>query len=164
MKKFLLSFILVAVTLTGFAQNIGEAFYIYRNDGEFNSFFCDEVKSIEYSYEDIDGIKYDEIVTQVVTTADSVYKIPLSVIDSVSFVKPKATYKEDVTYLDASLFDYIVSVNGQDITFRSDTPENLLPQIGDKIATVDLTNIFPYGFLGIVSAIDNVPDLDTFNA
>lgn len=158
MKKFLLSFILVAVTLTGFAQNIGEAFYIYRNDGEFNSFFCDEVKSIEYSYEDIDGIKYDEIVTQVVTTADSVYKIPLSVIDSVSFVKPKATYKEDVTYLDASLFDYIVSVNGQDITFRSDTPENLLPQIGDKIATVDLTNIFPYGFLGIVSAIDNVPD------
>ena len=80
MKKFLLSFILVAVTLTGFAQNIGEAFYIYRNDGEFNSFFCDEVKSIEYSYEDIDGIKYDEIVTQVVTTADSVYKIPLSFI------------------------------------------------------------------------------------
>lgn len=106
MKKLFLTIIAAALTLSSVSQTIGEAFYIYRNDGQFNAFFRDEVQSIDYSYEDADGKTYDEIVTQVVTTADSVYKIPLAVIDSVSFVKPEATYKEDVTYLDASLFDY----------------------------------------------------------
>ena len=158
MKKLFLTIIAAALTLSSVSQTIGEAFYIYRNDGQFNAFFRDEVQSIDYSYEDADGKTYDEIVTQVVTTADSVYKIPLAVIDSVSFVKPEATYKEDVTYLDASLFDYIVSVEGQNITFRSETPEELLPKLGEKIATVDLTNKFPYGFLGTVNAIDKVSD------
>ena len=67
------------------AQPIGDVFYIYRNDGQFNAFFRDEVQSIEYSYEDADGNRYDEIVTQIVNTADSVYRIPLAAIDSVAF-------------------------------------------------------------------------------
>ena len=61
-----------AVTLAGMAQTIGEAFYIYRNDGQFNAFYRGEVLSIEYSNYDADSVYYDEIVTQVVNTADSV--------------------------------------------------------------------------------------------
>ena len=55
MKKLHLIILLLAVTLGGMAQTIGEAFYIYRNDGQFNVFFRDEVQSIEYSYADEDG-------------------------------------------------------------------------------------------------------------
>ena len=43
MKRFLNFIILLAaVALSGMAQTIGEAFYIYRNDGGFNAFFRDE--------------------------------------------------------------------------------------------------------------------------
>ena len=158
MRKIYFVLLISTIAFSCMAQNVGEAFYIYRNDGQFNAFFRDEVLSIEYSNYDLDSLLHEDWQTQVIYTEDSIYRIPLTVIDSVSFVKPEATYKEDVTYLGASLFDYIVSVNGQDIIFRSDTPEYLLPKIGNKIATVDLTDIFPYGFLGIVSAIDNVYD------
>ena len=59
MKRLHLIILLVAVTISGMAQNVGEAFYIYRNDGQFNAFFRDEVISMEYSYEDADGNTYD---------------------------------------------------------------------------------------------------------
>ena len=91
-KRLSLILLFAAVTLSGMAQSIGEAFYIYRNDGQFNAFFRDEVLSIEYSNYDVDSVYYDEVVTQVVNTADSVYKIPLAAIDSVGFVQPETKY------------------------------------------------------------------------
>ena len=48
------------------AQTIGEAFYIYRNDGGFNAFFREEVDSISYSNYDVDSLYYEDIVTQLV--------------------------------------------------------------------------------------------------
>ena len=91
-RRIYLILLFLAVTLSGMAQNIGDAFYIYRNDGEFNAFFRDEVQSIEYSYEDADGNTYDEIVTQIVTTADSIYRIPIAAIDSIGFVQPSHSH------------------------------------------------------------------------
>ena len=38
-NRLSLILLLAAVTLSGVAQTIGEAFYIYRNDGQFNAFF-----------------------------------------------------------------------------------------------------------------------------
>ena len=84
-RRLYLIILFVAVALSGMAQNIGEAFYIYRNDGEFNAFFCEDIISIEYSYEDANGNTYDELVTQIVNTVDGCYKIPLAAIDSVAF-------------------------------------------------------------------------------
>jgi hypothetical protein len=153
MKKFLLSLILAAVTFSGFAQNIGEAFYVYRNDGEFNAFFRDEVQSIEYSYEDADGKTYDEIITQVITTADSVYKIPLSVIDSVAFVQPGTIYKEGVKELSGNILDYIVSVEGSSIFLRSDTPSDLIPLEGEKLVQLYYSETFPDGFSGKIISV-----------
>ena len=108
-KRLSLILLLAAVTLSGMAQTIGEAFYIYRNDGQFNAFFRDEVLSIEYSNYDVDGVFYDEVVTQIVNTADSVYKIPLAVIDSVGFVTPETKYKPGVIQLEGDILNYIIS-------------------------------------------------------
>ena len=156
MKRISLIILLAVVVLSGMAQNIGEAFYIYRNDGQFNAFFRDEVQSIEYSYYDADSVKYEEIVTQVVITADSVYKIPLALIDSVGFVTPETKYKEDAVVLSGSLFDYLISADSLVLTFSSSIPYSLLPKVSDKLVTMELTDKLPCGFAGKVRSIENI--------
>ena len=153
-RRINLIILLVAITLSGTAQTIGDAFYIYRNDGQFNAFFRDEIQNIEYSYEDVDGNHYDEIVTQVINTNDSIYKIPLAAIDSVVFVQPKTIYKEDVIRLDDDLYNYVIDVDGMELTLSSQTPASIIPTIGDKVAAVELTEKFPYGFLGRVTSVN----------
>ena len=153
MKKILLSLLMAMSAFVASAQNIGEAFYIYRNDGGFNAFFRGEVDSIAYSNYDADSIWYDDVVSQVVYTADSTYFIPLAAIDSVGFVTPETIYSEGVKELTGDLFDYVIAVDGFNITLSSTTPQSLLPKQGDKIATVELTDKFPYGFSGYVTKV-----------
>lgn len=153
MKRLYLFLLLAAVTLSGMAQTIGEAFYVYRNDGQFNAFFRDEVISIDYSYEDADGNTYDEIVTQIVNTADSVYKIPLSAIDSVCFVTPPTVYKQDVTKIELNLLDYIIGATGLTLKLKPETPKHIIPVKGDKLVLLEGYDVLPYGFSGIVSNV-----------
>lgn len=154
-KRLSLIILLAAVALSCMAQSIGDAFYIYRNDGQFNAFFRDEVLSIEYSNYDVDGVFYDEVVTQIVNTADSVYKIPLAAIDSVGFVTPETKYKPGVIQLEGDILNYIISQESLSIFFRTETPNNLLPHIGDKLITMEMTDLFPIGFAGEVIDVKN---------
>ena len=43
MKKLITTIVFVMATIIGVAQTIGEAFYIFRNDGEINGFLRSEV-------------------------------------------------------------------------------------------------------------------------
>lgn len=147
-------FILLVFTLNTMAQTIGEAFYIYRNDGEFNAFFRNEVDSIAYSNYDADSLYYDEVVTQLVYTADSLYRIPLAVIDSVSFVHPETIYAPNVT-LYKELKDYIVNVEGMRIDFTKDIPTTIAPNIGDVLFFEVSDDFFPDGFAGKIKDIYN---------
>lgn len=153
-RRFYLILLLVAVTLSGMAQTIGEEMYIYRSDGQVNGFLPDEVLSIEYSNTDADGNSYDEIVTQIVNTADSVYMIPLAEIDSVSFVTPKTEYKQGVINLSEQLMPYVVSSTDLSITFSSSTPNDIMPRVGDKVVTLEMNDKFPVGFIGEVTAVN----------
>ena len=158
MKK-IFTLILMAVTaITATAQTIGEAFYIYRNDGQFNAFFRDEVDSIAYSHYDADSLYYEENVTQLVYTADSLYRIPLAAIDSVGFVQPETAFKADVTPITGDLLDYVIAVDNLTLTLSPQIPNSLLPSIGDKIVSVDLEDPFPYGFLGRVISVSQMSD------
>lgn len=138
--------------VAGMSQTIGEAFYIYRNDGMINTFFRSEIDSIAYSYYDADSLLYEEIVSQVVYTPDSIYKIPLAVIDSVGFVTPETKYQPNVIHLDGEIRNYIIGSDSLTIYFRSDTPNNILPKIGDKLVTTEMSEMFMGGFLGQVEA------------
>ena len=155
MKRLHLIILLAAVTLSGMAQTVGEEMYIYRNNGIINGFLPDEVQSIEFSYEDADGNTYDEVVTQIVNTADSVYRIPLAEIDSISFVTPKTEYQPGVINLSDELMPYVVSSSDDplSITFSSATPAGLMPKVGDKLVTVEMNEKFPAGFAGEVTAV-----------
>ncbi len=158
MKKILLSLLMAMTAITSSAQTIGEAFYIYRNDGDFNAFFREEVDSIVYSNYDADSIWYDDVVSQVIYTPDSTYFIPLATIDSVGFVTPETVYAEDVKVLSDNLFDYVIAVDGLNVTLSSNTPASILPKQGDIIATVELSDKFPCGFSGKVNDVSTQSD------
>jgi len=152
MRRCLYLLLFVAVTITSTAQTIGEAFYIYRNDGGFNAFFRDEVQSIEYSNYDADGNYYDEIVTQLVYTADSIYQIPLAAIDSVSFVQPETIMQPNVVQMDkAGLMDYLQAVDGMSLLFKTTIPRELQPSVGQVILSTDFDSpLLADGFAGKV--------------
>lgn len=158
MKRISFIILLAVITLNGMAQTIGEAFYIYRNDGQFNAFFRDEVQAIEYSYYDADSIKYEEIVTQVVITADSVYKIPLAAIDSVGFVQPEKEFQPDVMRMDETWLPYVMGINENSIAFSPNTPSALLPQQGQVLVSETFESPFETGFSGRVSQINTYSD------
>ena len=154
MKRLYIIILLAAVTLSGMAQTIGEAFYIYRNDGQINGFLRWEVDSIGFSNYDSDSIEYNEIVTQVVYTADSIYRIPLAVIDSVGFVTPETKYKPGVINLSDQLMPYVTACDSLTITFSSSIPPALMPKVGDKLMTLEMNDYFPAAFAGEVSSIE----------
>ena len=157
MKKILLSLMMAMTAFIVSAQNIGEAFYIYRNDGGFNAFFRDEVDSITYSNYDADSIWYDDVVTQVVYTPDSTYCIPLAVIDSVGFVTPETVYQPGVKVID-ELSDYVVSSDSLSFILALSTPKNLVPKAGDKVVTTLQSDGFPEGFFGGVTSVSTSSD------
>ena len=135
------------------SQNVGEAFYVYRNDANLNAFFREEVTSIDFSNVDADGNVYNNIVSQVVNTPDSTYIIPIAATDSVGFVQPETIYKEDAIQLTGSLFDYLISADGMTLTFSPTLPGTLTPRVGDNIVTMELTDKLPCGFVGKVREV-----------
>lgn len=152
-QRLYLIILLCAVTFSSIAQTIGEAFYIYRNDGQFHAFFRDEVISIDYSYEDADGNTYDEIVTQIVNTTDSVYMIPLAAIDSVGFVQPETIVNSDVFPLTAEHSPYISNTNELNFTMSATTPETLRPKVGNIVVAKAECTAFPHGIIARVESV-----------
>ena len=160
MKQTFLKFICSAVFVLSvvFPVSAQEAFYIYRNDGQFNAFFNDEVDSIIYSKIALDSTLCDDYVVQEVYTADSLYRIPLTAIDSVGFVKPETVYKSGVTDIAENLWQYVITATDSTLLLQSSTPSKLIPQKGDKLVYTEMTETFPAGFAGEVSSVTTNAD------
>lgn len=115
-----------------------EAFYIYRNDGDFNGFFYDEVQEMRYSKVGVsDTMEYDQWVTYEVVLADTTYRIPLAAIDSVSFIQPEIKLNPQLKLIGKDGYcPYILNCErvNESITrilFKKDIPAVMAPQIGD---------------------------------
>lgn len=166
-RLFLLSMLCLLASLTVEAQS--EAFYVYRNDGQFNAFFDADVDSITYSHYDADSLYHTDWQMQVIYTADSVYQIPLEVIDSVSFEAPAPIISKDVVCMEDGLLDYLVKADGMDLTFSSLIPHFIQPSKGDILVCTDFENpLFEEGFVGkvydtAISADGYVVFCDTVN-
>lgn len=88
MKKISLTLILLTFIICGaIAQN--DAMYVYRNDGDFNAFLKSNVDSMTCSHYDVDSVYHTKWQMQVIYTPDSIFKIPLKAIDSISFNVPE---------------------------------------------------------------------------
>lgn len=153
-------YIIVALLMPFVAQSAQaqqaeqDALYIFRNDGRFNAFFFGDIDHFEYSCIDTLGIEHDDYVVQEVYALDSVFRIPLSAIDSISFVTPETKYKADVIMADRSIVNYITASDSVSwIRLSSDVPSNLLPQKGDKWILRHVSPYTPDGFGGLVTAV-----------
>lgn len=155
MKKtiFILLLAVFSNLVSLFAQDRQQAFFVYRNDGDFNVFFFSSVDSITYSKIDVDSVLCEEYVTQEVWTEDSVFRIPTAAIDSVAFKPLPTIYKDNVEVIDKDLFAYVISVDSLTINFSSDLPKSMTPKIGQKLVREGFDDTFPNGFGGIVKSV-----------
>lgn len=140
---------------TSFAQTQDNALYVYRNDGDFTAFLREDIDSITLSHYDADSVYQSECVTQVFHTPDSVYRIPIAAIDSVSLVQPETKYQDDVMLLEARHLPYIVEATDSTIAFLSSTPAELLPSVGTVLAAMVFDTPLEKGFAGRVERIEN---------
>ena len=130
MRKLILTFVLGTLCLGAFSQ---EAFYIYRNDGDFNGFFYDEVIEMRQSKIGVDSVEYDKWVTQEVVLADTIYRIPLAAIDSIGFQQPEIKLNPKVKFIERDgLSPYLDRVTENYIIFNN-LPAHLVPQVGDVL-------------------------------
>lgn len=151
MKRIIITLIIsVSIIAAVFAQ---DNIYVYRNDGEFKAFNKTEVDSITYSHIDNDGIYHTDWQAQLIHTADSTYRIPLTAIDSISFYTPPTVINEDVFLLTSSHDRYLTQADTVSFTFTKDTPAEMLPSKGNiTVAEYDCTS-FPDGIVARVETI-----------
>ncbi len=133
-RKVFLACILFSVFSTPLVAQ--EAFYIYRNDGDFNGFFYDEVVEMRYSKIGFDSIEHDNYIMVEVELADTTYRIPLAAIDSIGFQQPEIRISPNVKFMEKDgycpYFDQLIGqmTSAVRIYFRN-LPENMIPQVGD---------------------------------
>lgn len=129
MKKIILAFVLCTLSISPlFSQ---EAFYIYRNDGDFNGFFYDEVVEMRYSKIALDSTEREQYVTYEVELADTIYRIPLAAIDSIGFQQPEIKLNPKVKFIEQEgMSPYLRDVSGTCMAFEN-LPTNMVPQVGD---------------------------------
>ena len=150
-RRIVFLMLLAFIGCGAMAQN--DAMYIYRNDGVINAFLKAEIDSVRHSPLDLDSVMHAENVTQEVWMIDTVYRIPLAAIDSISFVTPPTVYKNDVTKLEYNLLDYIIGADGLVLKLKLNTPAMIIPVKGAKLVLLEGTKVLPYGFSGIVSDV-----------
>ena len=151
---FVLLWMLVGM-LPLYAQN---AFHVYRHNGTINTFFYANLDSITYAHTAAETGGQTTDFMQEFHTPDSVYRIPVNEIDSISFYAPPTVYKPDVVKLEESLFTYVVRSEGQNFLLKKDIPLMYVPKAGDKLVTLEMTEAFPAGFAGVVTDIEETPE------
>lgn len=152
MKRTLLTFIIITAYICGLSAK-NDAMFVYRNNGVINAFLKVDVDSMKYSRLDPDSVFHKDYVVQEVWTPDSVYRIPLAEIDSVSFVTPPTVYKNDVTRIDEDLLDYVIGCDGLTLKLMTSTPAVIRPKPADKLVLLEGCRALPYGFSGIVKDV-----------
>lgn len=138
------------------AQQKQDALYVFRNDGKFNAFYYADIERIEYSKVDTLGKEQSDYVVQEIYALDSIFRIPISAIDSVAFATPETKYKADVIRPDKTMTDYIVASDSVSwFRLSASAPSSVFPKVGDKILMENPVAYLPDGFSGKVTKVTN---------
>lgn len=125
--------------------------YIYRNEGFIQTFLTEEIDSITYNRVGADNPGTGGYVTEI-HACDSVYRIPVESIDSISFVTPSTILQPGVFNIDEKLREWVTG--REDLTFylNPSTPAGLLPKKGEIVVSLASENSPLKGFfMGEVS-------------
>ena len=150
----LLSFIMTMMAIPALSQQERpQEMWIYMTDGSVNGFRCSLVDSMFCSKVGIDSIESQDYVVQEVWMADSVCRIPLSLIDSISFTTPTPIYKSDIKVVGRDFTDFIIRIDSTTIRVSRQCPMALIPNVGEKISITSERDDLPSLFNGIVTLI-----------
>lgn len=147
MRKIIFLFLSLFTLLPSCAQTErGEQVLVFRNTGEVNLFFSEQLDSIIYSRIDTANVKHENIVSQIFYSPDTAIVIPINEIDSVAFgSRNEVVFKKDVRELNEIDRQYIIRYDGSNIFYKLSTPTNILPSKGDRLFYGERDNIFPNG-------------------
>lgn len=148
MKRILFTLSLLFNILTLFSQDETNQVLVFRNTGEVDLLYSENIDSIIFSKMSPDSLIYDSIVSQIFYSKDTILIVPIAEIDSVAFGnRNNIVLKQNVINLkESDLLDYIIRFDGQNIYLEGDVPQYLLPKEGEKLLFADKNNIFPSGF------------------
>lgn len=149
MKRAILSLLFLATVVSGLMAQ-SDAMYIYRNDGEFNAFLKAEIDSIAQSHYDADSVYHADWQMQVVYTPDSIYRIPLAAIDSVSFLQPETILNDKVFELTSAHDPYLSDCDTIRFTLNLNTPSEMCPSKGNIVVSTYDCFSFPDGIMARV--------------
>ncbi len=137
------------------AKQTQDALYVYRNDGGFDAFFFGDIERMAYSNIDTLGVAHDDFVVQEIYANGKLTRIPISAIDSISFVTPENAYSEDVAYTtEADIWNYVISsVDHYTFVLSPNTPAAMVPKVGDKLANTEATPHLPNGLFAQVTNV-----------
>lgn len=151
---FIISMLIACLMIHAQEAETGEQLLVFRNTGEVNLLYTNEVDSV---------LTTD--TTQIFYSKDTVLIVPIAELDSVAIgSRNEAVYLNGVRKLTTNAdLPWIIRFDGQSIYYRKDTPTNILPNVGMKLFygleeyQAD-NSIFPYGLSAKVSAITKLTD------
>ncbi len=154
MKRRLLFFLLaMACPFVSVSAQTYEAVYVYMNDGGLNAFLKSDLDSIRFSTCDVDGMEHATWQTQEFYTADSIYRIPISKIDSVRMVTPEPVLAQGVSLGRDSWLKYVKTYTEQTIILKADIPSELIPEVGQVLLAYPNEEPIKEGFSGRVKSV-----------
>lgn len=158
MKRLLTFAVLTISVISSLANKTDhEQILVFRNTGEVNLFYSDEIKSIECSNEDLNGDLHELPICQKFNLQDTTIIIPINEIDSVAFgPRNQIVPKSDARRLGDEDLRYIIRYDGDNLYYKVSTPTNILPKVNEKLYYNDFSDLFPIGLCVKVSTINQI--------
>lgn len=153
MKKIVLYIVSIFCAINLYAQN---HVVIYRNDGTVNVFLKEEIDSIKTSQLGTDSITIhdSDYIVQEIYTQDSIYRIPLADIDSISSTLPESKLNKNVITFDNGISPYVMATQALSFTLSSKTPKQYIPKVNDIVATTFDCEAFPDGLIARIEQVE----------
>lgn len=156
MKRLLILTVFLSA-LKMFAQEADTQILVFRNTGEVNLFYSNELDSIVNSYVDSSGKTYEEPVAQLFYSKDTTLVVPIAEIDSVA-IGERNTIEFKPNVLEISDETYIIKYENGVIHFKTNTPSDVLPAQGQKVYYTERTIVFPHGLCAEVTKVEKRSD------
>ena len=94
--SFILALCLSLFSMSVYSQT--DAVFVYRNDGDLDAFLLSDIVQMTQSKEDTLGVLHEDFCVQEILTSDTLYRIPISAIDSIGFHPLPTEYQPEVIF------------------------------------------------------------------
>lgn len=130
---------------------------VFRNTGEITLMHVSKMDSIVTSCIDTEGKINDKPTSQVFYAKDTTIVVPIAEIDSVSFgAHNEIIFNARVRKLSTDNdLPWIIRYEGSCIYYRSNTPQNILPSVGQYLFYNQFDETFPIGLTALVTGVAN---------